>query len=575
MNADISDLVALVYRTDWQQVSLSARISQTFDIRVARRLAERKAAELGKALGPWQGAWRLPRIDVEDRGPVQSERSVLTARGGRYRVQQGDASVVVCDGEQRWHISGGEAHRGLGRVPGRDFCGLLTPQWLVACYDLQVTGSAVADGRPAIQVTGTPRAASAKRRGAYQLLDRVEVLVDAELGVLLRSRQIFEGQTRESAELRDLVIDPPEAGTAGLFAPPPDVPHAADEEPFADYHPPDGIGWQVAGAAASAAATAVGFAIRHAPRRKLVWPTEDEEPDMPADAVLAPEDWKHHQPPDGRIVNLLHGTNRVGPALTAEVHEWVDVRPLMQKLKMIQDKMPAPLEGVFGPDAVWDAFAERAAEDGGGHRVARLAVEFPGHYRLDYLSGDWNKPYKAMACDGEHTTKLFDDRVATGPVKRLDANLASVLDPAWLLSGWKLAVIGPARVAGRDGIVIRAVETATADNGADDLFAQADLVIDTELGVLLRLTTYVNDQPANRTELRKLRPLDDHTSFRIVAGPGIRSVADSGGPLADRNLPRPAEAVATAATVAAVGALAGAAAVTGWLDKHRARRDRR
>jgi hypothetical protein len=292
---------------------------------------------------------------------------------------------------------------------------------------------------------------------------------------------------------------------------------------------------------------------------------------MPGDALLTPEDWEQRRPPDDRTVNLLYRTGLAAPALTAEVHEWIDVLPPMQNFKHLQEKMPAFLAGIFGPDALWDALGERAAEDGLCHRVARLAVQMPGHYRLDLKYRDWNKRYKSIASDGKYTTKLFDDRVSTGPVKHLDATFASMLDPSWLLNGWRLAVIGPASVAGRNGIRIRAVAARTAWTGGDDLLSRADVVVDGELGVLLRKTTYVNDQPATHTELRDLRPLGAETSFRITPLPGMRSVTESGGPLGDLNLPRPAEAAATAATLAA----AGAVAVTGWLDKHRARRDRR
>lgn len=569
MSTDISDLVALLYRTDWQQLSLSATIGKTFDASVARRRSWRSASEIRRVLGPLPGPWQMPQVDYGDSGPVHSERNLLTAPGGRYRVQGSGGFLVVCDGEHRWDVSGGVAHRALGRGPGWDFCGLLTPQWLIACYELQVMGAEVVGRRAAIRVTGTPRTFSTRGSRRYHLLDRVEVLVDAELGILLGSRQVFEGETLESAELRDVVISPPEAGISGLFARPPDVDvDDEEEEPFADFQAPSGTGWQLAGAAAGVAASALGFAVRHGPRRKLVWPSDDEEPDMPSDAVLAAEDWEQGQPPDDRIVNLLHRTGLSAPALTADVHQWIDVQPSLQHFRMYREKMPAPLAGIFGPDAVWDALSERAAEDGGGHRVARLAVRVPGQYRLDYVAGSWNKRYKAIASDGEHTTKLFDDRVATGPLLPLDADLAAMLDPAWLLNGWRLAVMATARV----GIAIRAVAAGEPDDSAGNLLAtRADLVVDTELGVLLRHTTYVGDRPVTRTELRDVRPLDDSTSFRIVPSPGMRSVTDSGGPLGDRNLPRPAEAAATAAAVAA----AGAVAVTGWLDKHRTRRDRR
>jgi hypothetical protein len=496
------------------------------------------------------------------------------APGGRYRVESGHGMIDVCDGEHSWYVIDGAAHRELRPGPGSNFHGLLTPQWLIACYELQVIAAEVVGDRAAIRVIGIPRTASTRRSGYYHLLDRVEVLVDAELGILLSSRQIFEDQTPQTAELRDLVINPPEAGMSGMFAPPPGVPVEDDEDLFADYQPPSGVGWQVAGAAAGAAANALGFAIRHAPRRKVVWPTDDEEPDMPDEAVFAPGDWEQLQPPDDRTVNLLHRTGLPAPALTADVHEWIDLLPWLQTFTKLQEKMSAPLEGIFGPDAVWDALGERAAEDGPRHRVARLAVRIPGRYRLDYLSGDWNKRYKAIACDGEHASKLFNDRVATGPIKPLDADLAAMLDPAWLLSGWRLAVVGPASVAGRNGIRIRAVDARTADNGAGNLFTQADVVVDAELGILLRKSTYVNDQPATRTELRDLGHLDEKATFRIVPEPGVRSVTESGGPLADLNLPRPAEAAAEAAATAVTLAAAGAVAVTGWLEKHR-RRDRR
>jgi hypothetical protein len=565
---DLSDLVALVFRADWTQLSLSARISHTFDPSVARRLADRLAFESEWTLGPLQGAWQRPRVDHADQGPVHSERRLLTAAGGRCRVENG--VLVVCDGEHCWSVSGGVALPNLRRTLGSDFCGLLTPRWLIACYELKVIGAEVAGGRSAVRVTGAPRTAASRLHGTHRLLDSIDVLVDAELGILLSSRQIFEGQTREAAQLCDVVINPPEAGVFGMFALPPGVRVEQEKEPFADYEPPSGAGWQVAAVAAEVAATALGFAIRHAPRRRLTWPTDDEELIMPGDAELAREDWEQGQPPDDQALNLLHRTGLAALALTAEVHEWTDAMPSIQSLKMLQEKMPAPLQGIFGPDAVLDAFSDRVAEDRGGHRVARLAVGIPGRHRLDYVSGDWNKRYKAIACDGEHTTKLIADRVAIGPPKSLDSDLASMLDPAWLLKGWRLAVIGSATVAGRDGVAIRAVPIAIADT-RHELLTRADLVVDVDLGILLRNTTYVDGQPTTRIELRDVQPLEDSASFRIVPGPGMRSVTDSGGPLGDLNLPWPAEAAATTATLAAAGAVAFA----GWLEKHRAKRDRR
>jgi hypothetical protein len=70
-----------------------------------------------------------------------------------------------------------------------------------------------------------------------------------------------------------------------------------------------------------------------------------------------------------------------------------------------------------------------------------------------------------------------------------------------------------------------------------------------------------------------VRPAGDRPAgFGADAAAGLRVVTDSGSLLSDRDLPRPVQAAGAAAAVAGLGAAAGAVAVTGWLDKHRARR---
>jgi len=138
-------------------------------------------------------------------------------------------------------------------------------------------------------VLASPRAVTFRpSMDNYHLLDRVDVLVDAELGILLRSEQVFRGQTLELSQLHDLVIDPPQAADAGLFAPPPGMPVQAGPEP--ETFVPDGRGWQAAAAAAGLAAAAMGFAARHAPRRAPRHVPGDTEAAMPQDARLGPAD---------------------------------------------------------------------------------------------------------------------------------------------------------------------------------------------------------------------------------------------------------------------------------------------
>jgi hypothetical protein len=92
-----------------------------------------------------------------------------------------------------------------------------------------------------------------------------------------------------------------------------------------------------------------------------------------------------------------------------------------------------------------------------------------------------------------------------------------------------------------------------------------------ELGVILRQTSFTGGRPAILSELRNLTPQDSSdrpADFGPDIAAGVRVVNDPGGLFPDRNLPAPARAAATAVTVAAAGAIA----VTGWLDKHRAAR---
>ncbi len=590
---DARSVVALLYRADWTGLSLSATITWQRDPDVDARLRTRDFEERHRRRGfpppprarPAPAAGPEDDDEPEDVAWRESEHRVLLAPGGRYRVAAADGSLLaVSDGEALWEIAEGRAVRSRAGGPGRSFGGLITPRWLLACYDLEITGNAVAGGRSAIAARGTPRPMGSRRYGSYHLLDRVEVLVDAELGVLLRAEQIFEGQQREAAEMQDLIIDPAEAADPSQFQPPPGLPVTDEHEPFSFQ--PSGPGWQLAGSAASLAAAGLGFAVRHAPRRPTAWPPGDDDGDLPADAWFSPEDWTRQQPPGDELVNLLHRTGLPAPHVAAELHEWADAGAVALRFDAIRARMPSGIDGILGPDALWAALGERARESGTVHRVARLLVSAPGRYRLDYLSGDWRKRYQSIACDGDHTTKLFPDRVAAAPAKPLKASYAALLDPAWLLRGWRLTAAGTTNVGGRAGYRLLAEaarsvggsslsgEQMSATAGPGQLFGRMEVIVDAELGILLRQTSYVGDQPAIRAELRGLAPLahDVAGEFRIEPAPGVRVVTESGGPLPDLNLPRVAEAAAAGATLAIGGAVAGAVAVTGWLEKHRARR---
>jgi len=560
------DLVALLYRADWKQLSLSARITWKYDHALDREL--RLRAESG-FVRRWRAAGNFLRIpDVNEPGyGLHPECRVLLAPGGRYRVQAGaDAAVTgISDGGARWKIDAGMATRRPTGGPDDAFRGMITPRWLLAWYDLEITGSSEVSGRPAHQLAARPRAVTTRfSNGTYLMLDRVEVLVDAELGIIVRSEQIFAGQTLELAQLHDLVIDPPLAADPAMFALPPGVTAASDT-----FEPPQGRGWQAAAAAAGLAASAMGFAARHAPHRVPQATPGDAEVAMPA-ASAGPVAGADREPISDDLVNLLHRTGLPPQAFTADLHQWTDEGAAIDAIAAMRHAMPQPLEGIFGPDALWDALDKRWQENGSQHKTARLRVAMPGKYRIDYLTGDWNRRNKTVACDGEHTRKLFDDHVAVGPARRLRKPvIADLVDPAWLLSKWRLSAAGEASVAGRPGFRIVA-EPSTGIVRAGGISA-LEVIVDAELGVVLRQTDFAGGRPVMRSELRNLTAVgssDSPGDFGLDAVAGQRVVTDSGGLLGGRNLAAPVQATKIAAALAAGGAIA----VTGWLDKHRARR---
>lgn len=588
----LPDLVALLYRADWTQLCLSARVTSRRDRAVDGQLRRRVAAQLTEVLGT--GPYiRWPAGSEPESGWQESERRVLLAPGGRYRITQGadDGRITICDGEFCWEIYEGIAHRCPWKGPGSALHGLVTPQWLIAYYNLEITGETAIGRRSAHQVSASQRAVCFPLDGGnYHLLDGVRATVDAELGILLSSEQLFGGQTLELAELDEVIIDPAEAGDPAMFAPPAGLPVEDDWElgPFE----PQGRGWQAASTAAGLAASAMGFAVRHAPRREPARTPGDAESAMPADAESGPASRAAPgassgaapdaapgaspgggQPLSDELVNLLHRTGRPAQDFTAELHQWVDEEAVVRGVQAIRPLLP--LAGMLGPDALWDALRARGQKAGSGHKTARLSVGVPGRYRIDYLTGDWGKKYKAIACDGEHTRKLYDDRVATGPAGPIQKELAGLVDPAWLLSTWKLAAAGEVSVAGRRGVrIVAEAPGGIARSGPNPLFSPMEIIVDAELGIVLRQTSYAGLRPAMREELRDLTSHagDAAADFRMEDVWGLRSVRDGGGLLGDRNLPAPVQAAGTVAALAAGGAIAGAVAVTGWLDKLRARR---
>jgi hypothetical protein len=579
---DIPGLVTLLYRADWTQLCLSATLSARAE---RPRMTRMKPGEDG-----WQRAhdadeadqedprenWRLAAEEDEDEDDEdglphwrEGLSRVLIAPGGRCRVENvapgSDGFATVCDGETWWLIAPDEA-TGLHELPLQaGIAELLDPSWLLGGFDLQLIGPAEAAGRPAWQVVATPRPLTTDTAlDRDRRIDRADVLVDVELGILLR-REAFSGDKQvELAEVRSLILDPAEAGDPGQFRPPPGLPRTqVQSNPFS-YLDTSGPGWRIAKTGARAAGAALTFAVRHTGQH-------------PAPASAAPPMPEPGRPPapgghagvSDDLVNLLHRTGLPPQRFAAGVRKWSDGELLFRHLAEVRAR--SRWSGVLGPDSLWDAIGDRPHQ--AKFQTVRLGVAMPDRYRIDYLSGDWNE--RVSARDGDRQWTVLANHVVTFPAKPLTQDWARLADPAWLLTScWQLSAGAAEDVGGRRGWRIWAKsEPGRRETGdSANLFARAVATVDAELGILLRLAFLVDDRPAVCFELHDVTvpPAGDPDEFRVEIPPGTR-VVESTSPFALIDVPAPLQA---AWTVGKAG-LAGASAVAGWLQKHQGRHGER
>jgi outer membrane lipoprotein-sorting protein len=105
--------------------------------------------------------------------------------------------------------------------PAELFC----PSGLLGGFTLEELGPVTVGGRGAIAVAATPRRdvlSSVPGRRSHDRIshDRIEVAVDAELGILLRRIETSGGELVTRTELTEVTMNPPEAADLARFAPP-------------------------------------------------------------------------------------------------------------------------------------------------------------------------------------------------------------------------------------------------------------------------------------------------------------------------------------------------------------------
>jgi hypothetical protein len=514
------DLVALLYRADWTRLSISAQ--------------------------------------------VNDGSTVLVAPGRRYRKQTGDY-VSGCDGDRPWMLPEDDQEAAEGRVhwisgPEPPFPAMLCPAWLLDGFRLEAQGQVSACGRDALHVVVTNRPGIRGRIWpVHRRADRVEVIVDTELGILLRVAWLADGEEPDVTELVSLEVNP--AVDPAQFTPPPG---STIGESWREFFHGGGPAWWAAKTVGGLAAGGLGAWIRYSPLRRgesAAADTDDAETVIPRDDPapgLSPDGWPSGPPVGDEVLRLLHrgGTDE----FAATLHEWQDYGAMLSQIPAAGRRA-----GFGGLGLLADAISERPAT---AHVVSTLRLGGAGRYRIDRADEPRRGP-KTVACDGQRCWKIYRDRVTVGPPAAPPHGIGDLADASWLLT---CRLSGGEQVMADNRPAYRvSVARAEGVSAVALLFRTAVAVVDAELGILLRLTSWLGEEPVMRYELRDVTAGTGGGAgdFRPDLPPGLPTVevTDPADEFRSATPPHPFDFPRKAAGAAARQAAREAAKAAGKLGK--------
>jgi hypothetical protein len=539
---DLAGVVALLYQADWTRLSLAGKVSGGPDEPVLRAYRPGKSGNAAR-----------PSVTLH------------VAPGRRFRRDDGEL-VVGCDGERLWQWLAdpppdGEVGWDSTRIP--PFAALLCPSWLLTAYDLEVLGPWIACGRDGIRVAGTARQPRTRRLGLFAVLggegthgaSRVEVVIDRELGILLRCKRSGGPRDRDKGRAGVLEFRNLEVGAVvdqAMFGPPPgsrvSKAKGTGRQPVTNFFgiseaAPFGLPFGPAKTAAGLAAGGVGAAIRYTP---LSWlfrdedgtgePVPDDDPPPGAGADGAPV--------SDEVLYLLYRSGRGIPRFTGTSHFWIDGRAMLAGV-------PEPVRrtGLGGVGYLVDSLARKPRNT---HKVSKVRMDGWQRYRIEPIwppgspEGKRTGP-SVTACDGERYWQVHEDRVAVGEPRPAPADLADLTDTSWLL-GCELSGGEPVTFHGRAAFRLSVRGGLTQSQLLWPGYP-AVAVVDAETGRLIRLTCYGGDKPAWRHELRDVTPAPEG------AGDDIQYAVPPGLPVTDiDSAPDPPDPSRIAAKAAAAAA---------------------
>ncbi len=584
--ADLRDVIGLFYRADWTRLSLSAEVGIEQDGDLTVRRAAAVQAELMRRFGIRPGSYGIPAVDEdpddERRGYHRWRATLLMAPGRRYRLEyEGDHGGWAdgSDGEQDWTLPPPDP---APLPPPRDWeagsrlpvPALFRPAGLLAGFTLEVGGPVTACGRDAIAVTARPRhnAVGSGSSLGPRACDRVELIVDAETGILLRREETFEGRLLTLTELTAVTMSPQEADDQARFAPPAGSRTGQDSP---ECKEPSGLGWEVAKNVGGLAAGGLGAWVRLAPHLPghHPAPTDSRLAAMPSPEP-APLDPGDGPPPSDDLLGLIYRSGCYDgdepQVRTAAVRHWTDTAPLLAKVPG-----PARAVGHGGVGYLLDAISSQGTVS---LTTGVLRVGGEDLYHLHYSAWQGRPGPVTMACDGEQFWRVQQSVTLVGPPRPMRGEFASLVGSSWLL-GERLSGGAEITYHGRRGYHLRVTRGDGALSAVPSLARSADVIVDAETGCLLRLIAYDDgDVPKDQWELDDVTTEPGETAdpagFRPDIPPGSRVMEESGHPMVDAfaNAPGLSGTAARAAAQAVRHTTGAVLAARSFLDDLRGNR---
>src|ERR1700761_6103894 len=208
--ASLPELIGLLYRADWTRLSLSAELrSEAGREPPPHPPRERWLGWDPDGPGQIQGNGRWVARGYLLIGPVAGWRLECRVPGRAAGTEAAEGN----DGEHGWSWRPPEvggppplpAKGGGAYPPGPE---LFCPSGLLGGYTLEELGPVTVAGRDAIAVAATPRRDVLGSGSAPWPCDRIEVAVDAALGILLRRIETSGDDLVTLTELTELTMTP-------------------------------------------------------------------------------------------------------------------------------------------------------------------------------------------------------------------------------------------------------------------------------------------------------------------------------------------------------------------------------